>query len=99
MKTELDTRMYDAIESALWQDVADALNRLEEYGLNPITALCDQFGAKPVATLDTGGVIHGGGRREDGEGYLLRYVPAFTPGPHGEDLPFGWTVAPRGEAS
>lgn len=89
--------MYDAIEFALWQDVADALNRLSEYGLDPIAGLCEQLGSKPVMVLDAGAVIHGGGVRKDGEGYLLRYQPPFNPNPDrsGSDLPSGWQAQPR----
>lgn len=94
---EIDARMGDAIESALWQDLGDALNRLSEYGLDPIAGLCEQLGVKPTGVVDAGNVIHGGGVREDGEGYRLRYQPAFTPDPDrpGHDLPFGWQVEPR----
>ena len=53
--------MTDAIESALWQDLADALNRLEDWGLTPLPDLSE---------VDAGDVIHGGAVREDG--YLLR---------------------------
>jgi hypothetical protein len=91
-----DALMYDAIESALWQDLADALNRLSEYGLDPIAGLCEQLGAKPTAVIDAGGVIHGGGVREENEGYRLRYRPAFTFAENGQDmLPFGWIVEAR----
>jgi hypothetical protein len=92
-----DARMFDAIECARWQDLADALNRLSEYGIDPIAGLCEHLGAKPTVVVDAGDVIHGGAVREPGEGYLLRYRPPFTPDPDrpGHDLPFGWQVEAR----
>lgn len=92
-------RIYDAIESALWQGLADTLNRLEAAGIDPIAGIADQLGAKPIRCIDAGDVIHGGGIRESGEGYFLRYQVPFTPGPDGEDLPSGWVVAPRAKDS
>jgi len=78
--------MYDAVEYALWADLANALRRLEEYGLDPIAALCQQLGSAPVAVLDAGDVIHGGGARPPG-GYLLR------------DSTASWTVADRAKSA
>lgn len=73
--------MADAIEHALWQNLADALTRIEDWGLDPIAGLCEQFGARPVTVIDAGPVIHGGGVRAGG--YLLRLVEST------------WTVDPR----
>ncbi|HTE57038.1 MAG TPA: hypothetical protein VK698_39565 [Kofleriaceae bacterium] len=81
------TRMYDAVEYGLWQDLADALNRIEEYGLDPIAQLCEQLNAKPVQAIDAGDVIHGSGVRKPG-GYLLRHRSSR----------FGWTVQDRAKA-
>lgn len=69
-ETEAEALAHDAIEAALWQDLADALTRLEDYGLLPLPDL---------AEVDAGPVINGGVR--DG-GYLLRRselteTPAF----------------------
>lgn len=75
--------MYDAVEYSLWADLADALTRLEEYGLDPIATLCEQLGSKPVTVLDAGDVIHGSGIRPPG-GYLLRNNDTSR-----------WTVADR----
>lgn len=82
---DADAVMVDAIECALWQDLADALTRLEDWGLDPIAGLCEQLGARPVAVIDAGPVIHGGGVRAGG--YLIRQVEST------------WTVArrPHGE--
>jgi hypothetical protein len=95
MADPTDARMYDAIEAALWQDLADALNRLSEYGLDPIAGLCDQLGAKPTTVIDAGTVIHGGGVRKPGEGYLLRYQSPFSR--ESDSDPWGWVVKPRAE--
>lgn len=97
MTDPTDARMYNAIEAALWQNLADALNQLSEYGLDPIAGLCEQLGHKPTDAVDAGDVIHGGAVREPVEGYLLRYQPPFALGPNGEDLPFGWVVAARAD--
>lgn len=94
---DIDARMYDAIEYALWQDLANALNRLSEYGLDVVAGFCEGLGVKPTNVVDAGDVIHGGAVREDGEGYMLRYQPTFTPDPDDptRNLPFGWQVKAR----
>jgi hypothetical protein len=80
-------RVEDGVESALWQDLADALNKLHEWGLMPVY---------PPRPIDAGDVIHGGGVRGPGEGYLLRFVP---PGSEESDRRggHGWTVFPRSD--
>jgi hypothetical protein len=90
-----DQIMTDAIEHALWQDLADALDRIEAWGLDPIAGLAEKLGVTAIREIDAGPVIHGGGRREGG--YLLRYQPPFTPAPErpGHDLPYGWQVTAR----
>ncbi|MFB6675559.1 hypothetical protein ACFCWG_24675 [Streptomyces sp. NPDC056390] len=87
MTDPIAARMYDAVEYGLWHDLAGALNRLEEYGLDPIAHLCEQLDAKPVRAIDAGDVIHGGGVRKPG-GYLLRNLSSR----------FGWTVQDRAKA-
>ncbi|PJN00840.1 hypothetical protein CG740_23340 [Streptomyces sp. CB01201] len=84
MTDPIEDRLYDAIEYSLWADLADALNRIEEYGLDPIAGLCEQLHATPVHTIDAGDVIHGGGVRKPG-GYLLR----------NQSCEHGWAVAER----
>ncbi|MFE7566900.1 hypothetical protein ACFU76_08030 [Streptomyces sp. NPDC057539] len=97
MSDPTDEVMYDAVEGALWQDLADALNRLAEYGLDPIAGLADELHVKPILRLDAGDAIHGGGVRKPGEGYFLRDQAPFTPGPDGSDLPSGWIVERRAQ--
>jgi hypothetical protein len=94
-----DEIMFDAIEGALWQDLADALNRLSDYGLDVVAGMAEKLGhqAHEALTVDAGDVIGGGGVREPDDGYYLRYQPGFTPGPDGADLPSGWVVAARKE--
>jgi hypothetical protein len=77
-----DAVMADAIEHGLWQNLADSLNRLEEWGLMPL---------HPARTVDTP-VIHGSSPRTGG--YRLAYQVGFTPDPDrpGHDLPSGWQV-------
>lgn len=91
---DIDARMYDAIEYALWQDLANALNRLSEYNIDMIAGFCEQLGVKPTAVVDAG--AHHGGTVRDG-GYMLRYQPTFTPDPDDptRNLPFGWQVVAR----
>lgn len=93
MTDPIDDRMYDAIEHARWQDLANALNALSEYGLDAIAGLCEQLGTQPTQVIDAGGVIHGGGVREPGEGYLLRYQPPFSRDNDAD--PWGWVVKSR----
>lgn len=73
--------MTVAIESTLWQGLADALNRLQDWGLDPVAGLCEQLDAFPATVIDAGPVIHGGGVRACGS--LLRLVEST------------WTVEPR----
>lgn len=61
-------RMYDAIEHARWQDLADALNRLTEWGANPLLALADRLGENNITVLDPA---------EEHHTYRLRYRPPF----------------------
>lgn len=82
MPDPTDALMYDAIESALWQDLADALNRLLDYGLDPT------MGEVSATVVDAGGVIHGGAVREGG--YLLRWK-----GDEGDSPGSCWVVASR----
>jgi hypothetical protein len=60
MPDQIETQMHDAIESALWQDLADALTRLEDHGLLPLP---------DHGEIDAGPIIHGGVRKG---GYMLR---------------------------
>jgi hypothetical protein len=61
-----DALIHHAIEAALWQDLADALNRLQDYGLDPIT------GEISPTVIDAGDAIHGGGIRAGG--YRLNWT-------------------------
>ncbi|MGQ5576729.1 hypothetical protein [Streptomyces sp. ECR3.8] len=84
---ETVARMYDAIEHARWQDLADALNRLTEWGANPLLGLADQLGENSITVLDPA---------EEHHTYRLRYRPPF-----GEertaDGGLGWIVERRPE--
>ncbi|MER6492628.1 hypothetical protein [Streptomyces griseorubiginosus] len=86
---ETTARMYDAIEHARWQDLADALNRLTEWGANPLLALADRLGVNDITELDPA---------EDNHTYRLRYRPPF-----GEERTVdrgpGWIVERREEKS
>lgn len=64
---ETIARMYDAIEAARWQDLADALNRLTEWGADPLLALADRYG-DDITVLDPA---------EEHHTYRLRYRPPF----------------------
>ncbi|MFB8242020.1 hypothetical protein ACFC58_36345 [Kitasatospora purpeofusca] len=90
-----DQIMADAIEHGLWQALADAIQRLEDWGLMPLAGIADQLGVTFVTEIDAGPGIHGGAVRIGG--YLLRYQPGFTPDPDrpGHDLPSGWQVVTR----
>ncbi|MGQ5576050.1 hypothetical protein [Streptomyces sp. ECR3.8] len=85
---ETVARMYDAIEHARWQDLADALNRLTEWGADPLLALADKLGVNGITVLDPAEAHHT---------YRLRYRPPF-----GEertaDGGLGWIVERRPEA-
>jgi hypothetical protein len=87
---DIDKKMADAIEHALWQDVADALNRLGEWGADPLLSLADKIGENSISVLDPA-EVH--------QKYRLRYQPPFVPDPDnpGRDLPFGWQVEQREE--
>jgi len=89
---DIDKQMADAIEHALWQDVADALNRLSEWGADPLLALADQIGQNSISVLDPA---------EPHQKYRLRYQPPFVPDPQNpaQNLPFGWQVEPRDETT
>lgn len=87
MADELGERIADAVEFALWQDLADALNRLHEWGLMPVY---------PPRPIDAGDTIHGAGVRAPGEGYFLRYVPPFSEESEKRGWR-GWTVVSRSE--
>ncbi|MFF4746837.1 hypothetical protein [Streptomyces sp. NPDC001268] len=80
-------RMFDAIEYARWQDLADALNRLTEWGADPLLALADKLGTNKIVALDPA---------EDHHTYRLRYRP-----PYGDertaDRGLGWIVERRKE--
>lgn len=78
-------RMYDAIEHARWQDLADALNRLTEWGADPLLALADRLGVNGITELDPAEAHHT---------YRLRYRPPF--GEEREaDRGSGWIVERR----
>lgn len=83
--TNPDAAMADAIEHGMWQSLAEALNRLDMWGLMVLY---------PATEVDTD-VIHGSSPREGG--YKLRYQPPFCPDPDrpGTDLPSGWQVVAR----
>lgn len=85
---DIDAIMADAIETSLWQDLADALNRLGEWGADPLLALADRLGVNSIAELDPA---------EAHQKYRLRYRPPYIPDPDkpGQDLPFGWQVEAR----
>ncbi|GGU84441.1 hypothetical protein GCM10010275_19370 [Streptomyces litmocidini] len=82
-------RMYDAIEYARWQNLADALNGLTEWGANPLLGLEDQFaeqlGTTGITVLDPA---------EDHHTYRLRYRPPFGE-ERGRDGGRGWIVERR----
>ncbi|MFE1192891.1 hypothetical protein ACFW6E_08830 [Streptomyces olivaceoviridis] len=81
-------RMFDAIEHARWQDLADALNRLTEWGADPLLALADKLGTNKITTLDPA---------EDHHTYRLRYRPPFGEERETDGGP-GWIVERRPEA-
>ncbi|NUS22712.1 MAG: hypothetical protein HOV92_00590 [Streptomyces sp.] len=82
---ETVARMYDAIEHARWQDLADALNRLTEWGADPLLALADRFDLGKVTVLDPAEVHHS---------YRLRYRPPFGEERSADQGP-GWIVERR----
>lgn len=82
-------RMYDAIEHTHWQDLANALNRLGEWGANPFLALEDQLGTH----LDTTGITVLD-PAEDHHAYRLRYRPPFGDERQTHGGP-GWIVERR----
>lgn len=74
----------DAVEHSLWQDLADAINRLEHHGICPLDSLADRLGVNAITEIDAGR-IQGGGIRD--RGYKLTY-----------DLDtYDWTVVQRAE--
>jgi hypothetical protein len=76
--------MYDAIEYARWQDLADALNALTEWGANPLLALADRLGVNGITELDPA---------EDHHTYRLRYRAPFSD--ERSDGRGGWAVESR----
>ena len=82
-------------EPPVWQALADALNAIEEYGLDPIAGLCEQLGHKPVTVIDAGDTIHGAGKRIAGK--QLRWLgdPTGTGHEHGHK----WIVVDREDKS
>ena len=86
---ETVARMYDAIEQARWQDLADALNRLTEWGADPLLALADKLGTNKIVTLDPA---------EGHHTYRLRYRPPFGD-ERIADRGDGWIVEKRGSES
>ncbi|WP_394425497.1 hypothetical protein [Streptomyces sp. SGAir0957] len=80
---ETVTRMYDAIEQAHWQDLADALNRLTAWGADPLLTLARQLGTNKVVALDPA---------EEHQTYRLRYRPPFSEERGDGD---GWVVERR----
>lgn len=78
-------------EPPLWQALADALNALADYGLDPIAGLCEQLGAPPVTVIDAGDVIHGASKRIGGK--QLRWLGAGGNDEH--EFGSKWIVADR----
>ncbi|MGK3107934.1 hypothetical protein [Streptomyces sp. WAC05858] len=80
--------MNDAIEHAHWQNLADALNQLIEWGADPLLGLADRLSIGETHILDPGEPHHT---------YRLRYRPPF-----GDERPDGrgdaWVVERRPEA-
>jgi len=56
-----ETRTFTPDEPTLWQNLADALHALADYGLDPLA------GTVSPALVDAGDVIHGGGVRVGGQ--------------------------------
>jgi len=86
---EVEARMNDAIEQARWQDLADALNRLTEWGADPLLALADKLGTNKITVLDPA---------EPHQVYRLRYRPPFGEEREAGGGP-GWIVERRPEAA
>lgn len=80
-------RMYDAIDHARWQDLADALNGLTEWGADPLLHLADQLGVNGITVLDPAEPHHT---------YRLRYRPPFGVEREADGGP-GWVVERRPE--
>ncbi|MDX2699880.1 hypothetical protein [Streptomyces ipomoeae] len=80
--------MADAIEHTRWQDLADALNALTEWGADPLLALADRLGVNGITELDPAEPHHT---------YRLRYRPPFGD-ERSEDGGPGWIVERRPEA-
>ncbi|GAA2485046.1 hypothetical protein GCM10010406_21630 [Streptomyces thermolineatus] len=78
-------RMYDAIECARWQDLADALNRLTEWGADPLLALADRLDCGRITLLDPAEPHHT---------YQLRYRAPFSAEREADGQP-GWIVEKR----
>lgn len=75
-------------EHRLWQNFADALNALADYGLDPLA------GTVSPALVDAGDVIHGGGVRAGGQ--RLCWLGAGGNDDH--DFGSKWIVEDRGGA-
>lgn len=80
---ETVARMYDAIEQAHWQNLADALNRLADWGADPLLGLADQLGVNGIALFDPA---------EAHQTYRLRCRPPYSEERAGGD---GWIVERR----
>lgn len=79
------TEQTETHEVALWQGLADALNALNAYGLDPVA------GTVTPVLIDAGDAIHGGAVREGG--HRLRWLGVGG----NDDHEFGsrWIVEPR----
>lgn len=76
-------------EPPLWQALADALNGLMDYGLDPVA------GTVTPTLIDAGDVIHGGGVRAAGQ--CLRWLGAGGNEEH--DHGSKWVVEERGDST
>ncbi|GAA4676713.1 hypothetical protein GCM10023347_33780 [Streptomyces chumphonensis] len=82
---ETAARMNDAIEYARWQDLADALNALTEWGADPLLGLADQLGVNSISILDPA---------ETHQTYRLRYRSPYSTERDADHLN-GWIVEQR----
>ncbi|MFJ9771173.1 hypothetical protein ACIRVF_08010 [Kitasatospora sp. NPDC101157] len=65
----------NGIEHALWQDLADALNRLEAFGICPLDGIADQLGVNAITILDPPTMCGSSAR---GTGHAVRWDPELT---------------------